>query len=570
MIKYIKQCPTIFDKNLNKPLLNKFYDRSLLDYVLDSWKSLQILKGIDFLGYDYIEHPSEIEINKYIFKRQKGKSKNEKYDYKYIDDNKVGLLTVYLKLSNYEMDFSAGKKVKREKNIKKHMLIPLIDDDGFAFIKGKKYYFIYQLLEKSTYTSASSVILKSLMPFSTSRKTITKEDMEGNMYTLPYYNVVLYKNVTPVMLIYAAHSGLDFAVQFSFDCFPYAIMKFVEVYDKEDKDNIYFGISKNLFLRVNKKLFDKYLYVKSVVGGIMEICNTRTTYDKLNDTNAWIKKLSHSNIEKGESLLMSLQRLIDETVKKVLKTDMYNKLDVLNCLRWMTQEFNELRAKDNMDLCNKRLRCNEYISALLTQNFSERINFLITLGNKVTIENLKDIFKFSPELLIQRMHASGIFKYDECINDLDMISRVRFTTKGPHSAGMKNKNSIGTAYRGLHPSYIGYIDLTTCGNSDPGTSGVLTPFNDMKSLYFDDSDEPDGFKFDLINSVKEILKEQDTTAIWIDVDNKEDYYDILRKGYDFSREGLKIYCTTKNNYEIIVENDEDLDSDEPKPKTENK
>lgn len=93
----------------------------------------------------------------------------------------------------------------------------------------------------------------------------------------------------------------------------------------------------------------------------------------------------------------------------------------------------------------------------------------------------------------------------------------------------------------------------------------------MKSLYFDNSDEPDGFKFDLIDSVKEILKEQNTTAIWIDVDNKKDYYDILRKGYDFSREGLKIYCTTKNNYEIIVENDEDLDSDEPKPeKTESK
>ena len=196
MIKYIKKCPTVFDENLNTALLNKFEDRSLLDYVLDSWKSLQILKGIDFLGYDYIEHPSEIEINKYIFKRQKGKSKGEKYDFKYIDDNKVGLLTVYLKLSNYEMDFTTGKKVKREKKIKKHMLIPLIDEDGFAFIKGKKYYFIYQLLEKSTYTSASSVILKSLMPFSTSRKTITKEDMEGNMYTLPYYNVVLYKNVT--------------------------------------------------------------------------------------------------------------------------------------------------------------------------------------------------------------------------------------------------------------------------------------------------------------------------------------------------------------------------------------
>ena len=41
--------------------------------------------------------------------------------------------------------------------------------------------------------------------------------------------------------------------------------------------------------------------------------------------------------------------------------------------------------------------------------------------------------------------------------------------KGPHSAGQKNGNSVGVKYRGIHPSMIGYIDMTVCGNSDPGT-----------------------------------------------------------------------------------------------------
>ena len=46
--------------------------------------------------------------------------------------------------------------------MKKSMLIPLQDEEGYFYIKGKKYYLIYQLVEKSTYTSNSSVTLKSL------------------------------------------------------------------------------------------------------------------------------------------------------------------------------------------------------------------------------------------------------------------------------------------------------------------------------------------------------------------------------------------------------------------------
>ena len=46
--------------------------------------------------------------------------------------------------------------------IKKAMLIPLQDENGYFTIKGKKYYMLYQLLEKSTYTSNNSVTLKSL------------------------------------------------------------------------------------------------------------------------------------------------------------------------------------------------------------------------------------------------------------------------------------------------------------------------------------------------------------------------------------------------------------------------
>ena len=37
------------------------------------------------------------------------------------------------------------------------------------------------------------------------------------------------------------------------------------------------------------------------------------------------------------------------------------------------------------------------------------------------------------ELLIQRMHASGILRFDDTINDMDFFTKVRYTTKGPNS-----------------------------------------------------------------------------------------------------------------------------------------
>ena len=142
MIKYLKNYASEFERDLNIPLMNKEADRPLVEYVIDSWKSLQILDGIEFLDYEYTEKESDIEINKYIYKREKGKRQNEKYDYKFIDDNRVGLLTVRMKLSAIEKDFKTGESCLREKVIKKSMLIPLQDEHGLYYIKGKRYYLI--------------------------------------------------------------------------------------------------------------------------------------------------------------------------------------------------------------------------------------------------------------------------------------------------------------------------------------------------------------------------------------------------------------------------------------------
>ena len=150
------------------------------------------------------------------------------------------------------------------------------------------------------------------------------------------------------------------------------------------------------FLEVDKESFNKYPYIKSIVGGFSNICTNRISLEHLDDPKQWIKRIAGvpHNYDKGNSILKYFNRLLDRTTQKTLKLPEYHTEDIYSLLRWMMQEFNTLRLKDNCDLANKRLRCNEYIASLLTKEFSKRLNRIISLGDKVTIDNIKELFKF--------------------------------------------------------------------------------------------------------------------------------------------------------------------------------
>lgn len=429
MKKYISQYVSDFERELNIPLMNKDHDKPLVEYVMDAWKSLEIVKNIQILGFDYDDRESGIDINNHIFKRDKKRKKKERFNYKFINDDRYGKLTVRIRITLEEEDPKTKEKIIRQKDYTKQMLIPLQDDDGYYFIKGKRYYIIYQLVDKSTYTSSSSVTLKSLMPICVSRhgekaenvindsllKNIKTEDFDeseicvadinGTEFLLPVYNVYVFKKEVPLILFYLAN-GLDWALAYlGLD----NIISFKDNIDditmKNMQDNLYFQISSKCFLEINRELFLKYPYLQGVVGMLLHVTTNRTTVADLSNREIWIKKLSNNNtVEKGEDILVFFTRLMDETTKKVLMLDNFNKKDAYAILRWIMENFNELRMKDNLSIHNKRLRCNEYVASLLTKEFSKRLNKIITLGAKASLTDFQDMFKFSGSILLQKMH----------------------------------------------------------------------------------------------------------------------------------------------------------------------
>lgn len=188
--------------------------------------------------------------------------------------------------------------------------------------------------------------------------------------------------------------------------------------------------------------------------------------------------------------------------------------------------FNELRKKDNLDLGNKRLRCNEYIASLLTKTFSDKVNRIIAMGNKVTLKNVEEIFKFPGDILISQLHKSGLLRYDDRVNDMDFFGKLKLTFKGPNSLGNNNENNIAAKYRGIDPSYIGRLDLNQCGTSDPGTTAILTPFCKTSGLFFDDTNEPESFKFTFDKDVEDkLLYDDECYNIGPAFDSVKDYFD---------------------------------------------
>ena len=69
MRKYLPLYECEYEKDLNKSLMTKEADRPLVEYVKDAWKSLEIVKNIKILDFEYNTVESSIDINNHIFKR---------------------------------------------------------------------------------------------------------------------------------------------------------------------------------------------------------------------------------------------------------------------------------------------------------------------------------------------------------------------------------------------------------------------------------------------------------------------------------------------------------------------
>lgn len=529
-----------FDEKLNMPLINRELDKPLYLYVYETIKSLEVFDAVHVIGYEYKEMPDEIRLNEYQRTRaQNGKKvQEEAVEVMHMAESRVGELTIHYELS-IDVKQEDGTTKMMSKKYSKNILIPIADEDRYYMLKGKRYILMYQLVDSTTYSTSNSVVLKSIMPIVIKRKSKTIHDVDRNPFIVPIYSTAIFKNEINMMLLFFAKMGfVEGLMYLSMD-------KVISVSNNlgDDLDKyVYFKISQETFIKVNRFAFEESMEVKSVVGMILDIVNNRVTVKDMYDKNFWLEKLGHQpNIQqpnfkraKARNLLLSVDRMMDMTTRRVLNIAEDHKDSMYSVLRWMFMNYNDLKSKRIMDITNKRLRDNEYIASLMTRELSNTLYRIMSKVRKPQSRNLntlEELFSFRGDILINNLYNSGLFKFDDIVNDMDFFSKLRYTIKGPNSQSSNSGKTIATCQRGIDPSFVGRIDLNVVGNSSPGETGVLTPFIKTHGLNISDKKEPEERQYELLKIIEEAVKNEYDYIEKFGIDNFEDYYNITNEAY---------------------------------------
>lgn len=548
MRKFLHKMENKYEENLNLDILNKAFDKPIEEYIYQAFKSLEILPAIKILGYEYDpKGEADYDQNNYIIRRNKNKNKAIKS----IAESRCSVMYIDIELKGM------NKKGEFEvRQIKKPIIIPIQDDKGFYTIKGKKYYLIYQMVDKMLYPSFNAVTTKSLMPICVRIENGDFEDIDGTIHTIPTHTIQIFKNAINCLYIYSEY-GITKTLMFL------EVDRFISVeedgkYDR--KENRYYfpcGKKSNIVVSVDKYMFDHEIYVKSMAGCLISIFKeTKMKYDEIDDYDTWMIHTGGNNtVKRGQYQHIFFNRLLDDTNREEMKINEYDKQNIRYLLRYILQNYYKLWEKDNLAMENKRLRCNEYIASFITQELSDRINKIVSMGDKAGLQEYLKLFRFSPDIFIMKLYASGVLRFAESNSDMTFMNAFKVTKKGPQSLGGKNTRRIPIRQRTLHPSMIGFIDVSAGSSSDPGQSLDLSPYNKMKSFYFDDSLYENEMHYKISQYLKEYPLGDDYVEITFNCKDEKEYNEVLDALFRAGEGKLKISGVTSNPLQIIVEED---------------
>lgn len=392
MLRYLNSVQNDFLDQLNVDIMTKAFDRPLEEYIFDAFKGFEILPNIKILGYEWVPNEDLYDVNDHVIRRNSNKNKVIKH----ISETRCGVMYIDAEISG--LDKNGVMKVHY---IKKPLILPIRDKDGYYMIKGKKCYLIYQMVDKMHYPSFGAVTIKSLMPICVKTSKDDFTDMDGVTYTIPTYTIQIFKSAINVLMLYS-HLTITKMLNFL------EVNRFIRIESKDQEypqsDKIIrfdCGKKSDIIVAVKRKAFEEEIYVRSIVGCLINLFDeTKIKFADIDDWEQWMIIVGGKHtIRRGIYQHIFFNRLLDEVTRKELKINDHDKQDIYYLLRWIIQNYHTLWAKDNLSMINKRLRCNEYLGSYVTAEVSKRINRIVSLGDKATIKDYLNLFKF-PKIMI--------------------------------------------------------------------------------------------------------------------------------------------------------------------------
>lgn len=493
------------EEKINFPIINREYEKDLHEYITACFSSItRVLNEIHLTKSEFVIDVDKV--NQGSYERSRGNTVKQK-QYCYIQESMVGELRLHF---HVDMEYE-GKITPLEYDVK--LLIPIPDDDGYYYIKGNRYILQYQLTESSTYTTSSELVEKSLLPIKIKKAQTEAKTIDGKVLVLNMYKVLVFRRYENPFYFYLATMGWSNTLEY------FNVGEYISTIPEPDGDPAYtyIKVSNSVTIKVLTRALEVD-YIQSILGNICSLCNNRLTMENLEDKYFWTCKIGafkqntqkESHYELGKRHIILFNRMLDDATVDNLRLTDYNKRDVYAIIRWLIQNFKILWQKDNLNILNKRLRCNEYVASFLNDIISERIKRFVNAATASTIDKqiakYNQFFAYRGNEVISKLHSSGLMRYDDMVNDMDLFQKMKVTSKGPNSAGNKsNSKTVTSSRRGLDPSHLRRLDINFCSTSDPGLTNYLTLACETDGLYFKDSiPEPETFYYDLKNELGEV------------------------------------------------------------------
>lgn len=554
MLNYISLYPNQYESEFNDTFILGTQDKPLEDFIITAMSEFEAVENIKIENIKIVRNQDEVDFNNHLINinfKKKDLDSIEIPKNKFIADNKFGEIIFTIRITTNI----------NEKVITKRILLPLQTEDGYYYNNNKKMRAMWQLIDASTYSQRGKITLKSRMPIIIyANKNRKIYDVDGVEYSLPSYSYALNtkarrggknntKFINPIM-IYSSKMGFDKTREF----FGMKDIVFISGdYKESEKEHSYIFEVDNIYVKVDKYLFDKYEMVRSFVCMVYNMSSRVYPVTKalLEDQIYWTCRIGfigsgsgkNKSIttfkEKGLTTIYMIERLLDTVTIDNLRLPGVYKHNIYYLLYWIITNFDSLKKRSNIDMKNKRIRRNEYIvNSSLGKKINENLNKIIEKKSKSkmnTMDTLLELFNFNSDIVFAGMrNLNDLIKTDDLVNDLTLLADISYSAKGPNSLGESNSKMIATKYRYLHPSMIGVLDLTTSSNSDVGMSGSFTPFVELHDgFYFTPEHEPCDARYKFDKALHEsgdgevVLNITDFDAYLSDLEEKDQFRELL-------------------------------------------
>lgn len=494
-------------------------DQSIIDAVIKVLKSCEIDKyfTLKLLHYDVLYHYEDIynTLREHEETRKKRNSKVENiYDYINIKDTDIILLKVYWLCRHNDMekveerDPVTGKNRtivvnNPEKVIEVLIAIPRFVNKYYFRISGNYYSVNYQIIDGSTYNNSTSSrnkvdtnTMKTIFTPLVAFRSFNNEMI--NIANISYkekvscmeYDAIVFGITTNAMYYLLANFGY-------YNTCTFLDIHCIQISSTPVYGDDYYCFEKHgIFISVPRFIFDQEFMVQSFVATIYRAIKKDTNINSLFDARFWINTLAlaykSNKIDKGLSVLDSFERSYDKITEEDLHLPEELKNNMYEILRWIMQEFSNLRVKSNTDVTTKRVRIANYIAHVYATKLNSGIHRITDMGRRVTLAKVIQAIYTQPMYIINQLSSpslSNLVSYRDLINDNDAITALKFTFKGISGIG-ENGGSVQPIYKYVDPSHVGIIDMDTSSASDPGMTGILCPMTKIYNSSFNEYEEP--------------------------------------------------------------------------------